>query len=487
LAVSHFAHFHIILSQPAGQFVAEYVHFVSVNVGDSIRTGEKSAFVWLGQLHAAFLAANATLMRTSMRQRVTLAAVVLSIAMAATAHGQWTITTYTNPGVEITSMSIADQVFSGARPQRFDATTTVAQVDLFENGGNGQFLINNAFPGMDQNENPGDTRDFTARVTGTLVVNTAGPYDFFTDSDDGNRFRLDLNQNGTFEDGTESILPDGGLQGTGTPERSGIINLAAGNYNYEISFFERGGGGSIDAGYRVNGVDPQFVIGDATGGIGTTGQATVRAVGAVVSPFVTNFAIADALRNGVNGPGFPVSAQLETFNLEDTGGFGVFPNTDGAPGLGAPGANDDDDFLVVGTGTLVVPAGGVTGAIFRSNTDDGGRLLIDTNQDGDLSDAGDVVILQDVLQGPTNTDSTPINLAAGNYLIEYSWFERNVGGEGEVSVSLNGGGPNGLYTLLGDNEAVRLGTGLEVIPEPSTVVLAGLAVLGLVALARRKR
>jgi hypothetical protein len=420
-----------------------------------------------------------------MRQRVTLAAIVLSLALAATAHGQWTITTYTNPGVEITSMAIADQVFSGARPQRFDASTTVAQVDLFENGGVGQFAINLAFPGVDQNEGVGDTKDFTARATGTLVVNAAGPYDFFTDSDDGNRFRLDLNQNGTFEDATESIVPDGGLQGAGTPERSAIINLVPGNYNFEVSFFERGGGGSIDAGYRVGAT--QYVLGDAAGGIGMVGPANVRAVGAVISPQVTNFAIADALRTGANAPGFPITAQLETFNLEDSGGQGVFPNTDGAPGLGAPGANDDNDFIVVGTGTLVIPAGGVTGAIFRSNTDDGGRLLIDTNQDGDVTDAGDVVINQDALQGPTNTDSAPINLAGGNYLIEYSWFERGGGGEGEVSVSLNGGGANGLYTLLGDNVAVRDGTGLEVIPEPSTVVLAGFAVLGIIALVRRKK
>jgi hypothetical protein len=405
--------------------------------------------------------------------------------MVTAANAQWTITTYSNPGVEIINMSIADQVFSGARPQRFNAMTTVNEVDLFESGGPGQFTINNAFPGLDNLPAAGDTNDYVARITGTLVVNTAGAYDFFTDSDDGNRFRLDLNQNGTFEDGTESIVPDGGLQGTGTPERSAIINLAAGNYNYEISFFERGGGASIDAGYRVNGVDPQIVIGNAAGGIGTTGPATVRAVGAVVSPLINNFALGDALRTGANGPGFPVAESREVFNITDSGATGDFPGDLGAPGLGAPDANDDNDFLVVGTGTLVVPAGGVTGAVFRSNTDDGGRLLIDTNQDGDLTDPGDVVINDDVLSGPHNFNSAPVDLAAGNYLIEYSWFERAGGGEGEVSVSLSG--LTGVFTLLGDNAAVAAGTGLEVIPEPSTVVLAGLAVLGLVALVRRKK
>ncbi len=144
------------------------------------------------------------------------AGIALFLVMTATAHGQWTVTTYNQivGHPEITSMAIADQYFSGARPQRFNATSQVAAVDLFESGGPGQFTINNPFPGLDNLPAVGDTNDYTARVTGTLVVNTAGPYDFLTDSDDGNRFRLDLNQNGTFEDATESIVPDGGLQGT---------------------------------------------------------------------------------------------------------------------------------------------------------------------------------------------------------------------------------------------------------------------------------
>jgi len=420
------------------------------------------------------------------------------VLLLSEAHADWTITTYNqivgNP--DINSMARADEYFTGARPQRFVATSQITQGDLFENGGNGQFTINNPFPGLDgggAGGTPTDTNDYTARMTGTLVVNTAGSYNFFTDSDDGNRFRLDLNQNSLFEDAMESIVPDGGLQGAGTPERSAEIVLAAGNYAFEVSFFERGGGGSIDAGYRQTGLPTQYVLGNATGGIGISGMIDVRNVGGAVGgggPDITNFAQADALRTGPNEPGFPVSEFREVFNISDTGGDGDFVNDEGAPGLGAPGASEDDDFMVVGVGYLVVPAGGVTDAIFRSNTDDGGRLLIDTNQDNDLTDPTDVVILRDVLQGDTNTDSAPVSLASGIYLTEYSFFERGGGAQGEVSVSLAGGAA-GTFFLLGDDAAARARTGLDVatspIPEPATLVLAGMMAVGMAGVGRRRK
>jgi hypothetical protein len=423
------------------------------------------------------------------------------------AEAQWTIKTYTrgpqNPPL-ITSMAIADQYFTGALPSRFMGTSTITQLDLFENGGPGQFTVNNPFPGLDNLPVAGDTNDYTARVTGTLVVAAANNYHFFTDSDDGNRFRLDINQNGTFEDATESVVPDGGLQGTGMREdstglRNGVvvpgfypdgIPLAAGNYNFELSFFERGGGGSIDAGYRRGTSPTALILGGAPQlGISLLEPAQVKVVGAAVGPAppaINNFADANLLRNSPNAPGFPAVGTFDVFNTVDTGGDGDFPGGSGLPGLGAPDASDDEDFVAVGLGYLVVPAGGISGAVFRSNTDDGGRLLIDVNQDGDLADAGDVIINDDVLSGPHNFNSAPVSLAAGRYLIEYSWFERGGGAEGEVSVSLTGAA--GPFTLLGDNAAAAAGTGLDValIPEPATLVLAGLSLLGLAGMARRR-
>ena len=96
------------------------------------------------------------------------------------AQALWTITTYLSKlGGEITSTRIADQYLRGELPTRFTAMGTVPEVDLFENGGIGQFMIDHAFPGIDFNEADGSTSDFATQVTGTLLVNTAGSYDFF--------------------------------------------------------------------------------------------------------------------------------------------------------------------------------------------------------------------------------------------------------------------------------------------------------------------
>jgi hypothetical protein len=87
-----------------------------------------------------------------------------------------------------------------------------------------------------------------------------------------------------------------------------------------------------------------------------------------------------------------------------------------------------------------------------------------------------------VLAGPHNFDSQPVSLAAGQYAIEYSWFEAGGGAEGEVSVNLGQG-----FRLLNDSAAVAAGMSLAVIiPEPASFVLVGLALVGLAGIARRR-
>ena len=135
-------------------------------------------------------------------------------AFAPVASAQFQITTYKavdgNPTV--TSMAIADQYYNGVLPIRFVATGTAPQADLFENGGAGQFLLNNPFPGLDQNFGPGDT-------------------------DGGGRLMIDLNNDGDFNDAGELVTNDDVLSGP-HDFTSAAVNLAAGNYLIEYSMFE---------------------------------------------------------------------------------------------------------------------------------------------------------------------------------------------------------------------------------------------------------
>ncbi len=357
---------------------------------------------------------------------------VVSTAQA----NQWKITTYFqvvgNP--PINGPRLADQYFMGSKPQRFTGMGTVTLVDLWEGGPSGSFSVNHPFPGLDNLPGPENTDNFTVRITGTLDVNAAGRYEFFTRGDSGSgRMWLDLFGDGIQEHDLISLYsrPPFSISG------SRLFTLAAGTYPFEVRFFDNTGGASIEAYYRVNDVEgSDFLIGDPTGGIGLTGPATVRTVGAAMTggggPDITNFAQADALRTGPNEPGFPVTESREIFSMLDswiprTEGPIVLSLPFGAPGLGRPSEDDDDDFLVVGSGVLVIPAGGISGAIFRSTTVDGGRLLIDTNQDGDLLDASDIVIFDDGVSTPHHALSQPVSLAEGNYMIEYSFFEREGG------------------------------------------------------------
>ena len=221
-----------------------------------------------------------------------------------------------------------------------------------------------------------------------------------------------------------------------------------------------------------------LALGDSRLGTGLLAPAQLKVVDAAVGaayPHLTNSAIADRLRTLRNQPGFPATGIFDIFNTVDTGDDGDIPNGSGLPGLGGPG---------VGRGVSDVPTGGINNAIFRSNTDDGARLKIDLNRDGDYGDVGEVVINDDVLSGPHNFDSAPVKLVAGRYAVEYNWFERGGGAEGKVSVQL---APTGPYTPLGDNAAVAAGTGLEVllVPEPSTMALFGMSMFGMARILRR--
>ncbi|MDB6155968.1 MAG: C-type lectin domain protein [Chthoniobacteraceae bacterium] len=182
---------------------------------------------------------------------------------------------------------------------------------------------------------------------------------------------------------------------------------------------------------------------------------------------VRNLAIADALIAG-NDQVRKTTSYYTRSSMTDSGSEGDFGSDPGVVG-----AANEDQFVVLSTGYLVVKPGEAGDYVFRLNADDGQRLRIDTNRDGVLED----IIVDDVLSGPHNVDSGTVTLAPGSYALEWTWFEDGGGAEGELSASRGGG----AFVPLGETG----GLGLSQVPEPSVALLGGLGLLGL--LSRRRR
>lgn len=395
------------------------------------------------------------------------AAVVVTIG-AGTALAQqqsrWDVRTFDAPPpsadvVPLNSFADADPVFT-TPPQGYSVeTSTVPQVDLFENGGRGQFAFDHPFGPSYPNTDQDVHNDFTSRVTGTLVVTTPGTYDFFTDTDDGGRLRVDLNRNNVFDAPDEDVVPESGLQGAGTPEFGPAVNLTAGNYSYEFSMFERGGGASGEAGYRMGGAGSLIVIGDNAGGIGVQGPNSVRTVGPAPAPLVSLDNINEAEQNNATQP---VAGRdfFSAINFVGEGGDGTIPN-----GVAFPGVSGDD-FSLLATGVVdVINGTSMPDVTLGVNSDDGFRLRVNDQVVAEFVDP----------RGPDDTLTAPLTLNDGD-VITLTFFERGGGDEVELFIE----GPGGRI-LLGDPAG-----GILIVPEPASAAFMCLGGLGLL-LRRRRR
>ncbi len=85
---------------------------------------------------------------------------------------------------------------------------------------------------------PGDRDRFSIRYQGSIFIQTADTYTFFTSSDDGSK---------VFIDGLEVVDNDGAH---GVRERSGSLVLTAGFHTITVLFFERTGGEFLSVSYE---------------------------------------------------------------------------------------------------------------------------------------------------------------------------------------------------------------------------------------------
>lgn len=403
------------------------------------------------------------------------AALAVGFALSQSAEAQWSVSVYKGAPTtgEIVNYATADALIGGAfLDPAFPVTASYSLGSTQDNNdGGGPFGLGTQVAGLPA----GDTNDFVFVGTGQLNVNQTANYVFVTNTDDGSRLRASVN-GGAFE----QWITDDVLSGPHDAPSEEIALSAGDVIDFEWMWFERGGGAQGEFYYRSStGAEfgPNVLIGDSTQGLELVGGAlTGTTYKSIVTPgqLINNFAEAQAV---IDAPGTLLgSGQFDVFNFVGNGADGDFSG-----GVAPPGTvGNVEDYVAVGTGILVVGPGQAGEYIFRSNSDDGGRLKIDLDQNGSFEEPAEWVVNQDVLQGTTNTDSAPIMLAEGQYLVEYSYFERGGGDAGEVSASLAGGS----FILLGDDAA----GGLNVIPvpEPSSAVLSILAVLSGLGLFRKR-
>ncbi|MCA0958151.1 hypothetical protein LCL86_03790 [Muricauda ruestringensis] len=100
---------------------------------------------------------------------------------------------------------------------------------------------------LQNQEDPGDTDNFSIRYTGFIQIDTPGSYTFYTTSDDGSKLYIN---------GTQVVNNDGAHS---SRERSGNITLTTGLHDIQVLFFENGGGENLSVAYQGPSISKQNI------------------------------------------------------------------------------------------------------------------------------------------------------------------------------------------------------------------------------------
>jgi hypothetical protein len=237
---------------------------------------------------------------------------------------------------------------------------------------------------------------FAVRWSGLVRIAKDGTYTFSTESDDGSRLSID----------GKAVVENGGLHPM--EEKSGPVELKAGDHALVLDFFENGGGAGCKLSWEGPGVAKEIVPAAALFHRKTD-------LAAVVAP-----APEPDLRAGVVGEYYNIGEGLEDFpTLGDK--KPVLRRVDRRIAFESVeeefyGTQLSDHFFVRWTGVLWVPKDGKYTLFTES--DDGSRLFID----------GQPVVSNGGLH-PMEEQSGAVDLKAGRREIKVEFFE-NEGGAG---------------------------------------------------------
>jgi hypothetical protein len=380
-----------------------------------------------------------------------------------TQDGKMAIREIINNGGVSGNLGTINSLFSGpSNPNAIIRDYEDSVLNITNTGGTANFGGDKDFGVVRFGDRPGgDVDNLALRAGGRIRIpeGEGGTYTFHFNSDDSAELWIYGKMFTTPSGAGTVVSPYGSLLAAadrGPTDSFGQIDLAPGDYDFELVYNEAGGGSEVEFSAAKGAFtafdSSQFeLVGAPTLNYNATipkvNAWTVREVIRLPegSGNLDNLTQAKDLFNNPDADDEVYDGTVAFLNMADpeAAGGGNYPNNIpflNDAGLGA----DDNDFVFRATGNLEITTAGEYS--FWINSDDGAELTIDgaslTIQQsavGAVLNNGGETVTMDALTGASATLVTA-TLPAGNHAIEFWMFERGGGAFAELAMA------PGLYT-----------------------------------------